>query len=71
MRSKKYNELLKLKGKITEKKKNYREISREVGLSLSAFNDKMNGYSAFDIVEAAKIAKILEIPTEEIPYFFA
>lgn len=71
MKIKKYNELTKLKGKITEKKKNYRELSHEVGLSLSAFNDKINGYSAFDIVEAGKIAKLLDIPTEEIPYFFA
>lgn len=63
-------ELSKLKGRIREKGSNYRDISKEIGMSLSAFNDKMNGRTAFDIVEASKVAAILDISPENIAYFF-
>lgn len=71
MKKRKYKELTKLKGRIREKKKSYREISTQSGISLSAFNSKINGYSAFDIVEAGCVAPLLDITLEEIPYFFA
>lgn len=64
-------ELTELKGKIREKKKSYRAISSEIGMSLSTFNKKINGYTAFDIVEASKIASILDIPPDKISSFFA
>jgi len=63
-------ELSKLKGRIREKGNNYRNIASEIGMALTTFNNKINGYSTFDIVEASKIALILEIPPEEISYFF-
>lgn len=64
-------ELLELKGKIREKKKSYRGIAKEIGISTSTFNNKINGYSAFDIIEASKIAFILDIPPDKISSFFA
>lgn len=63
-------ELNKLKGRIREKGKSYRTIANDIGMSLNAFNSKMNGRSSFDIVEASKISAILEIPPEEIVNFF-
>lgn len=67
----KYRELTELKGRIREKKKSYRFISEETGISLSTINNKINGYASFDILEAAKIAPLLDIPPEEISAFFA
>lgn len=64
------SELSKLKGRIREKNSSYRSISNEIGMSLSAFNDKMNGKTAFDIVEASKVAAILDISPEDISKFF-
>lgn len=71
MKTRVYRELVELKGRIREKKKNYRELSRASDMALTTFNDKINGYSAFDIVEAGKIAPLLDISIEEIPSFFA
>lgn len=62
--------LSKLKGRIREKNQSYRSISEMVGMSLSTFNKKVNGNGAFDIIEASKIADILDIPPEEIRLFF-
>lgn len=62
--------LSKLKGRIREKGSNYRILSKEAGMSLTTFNNKINGYSTFNIVEASKIASILDIPPEDISIFF-
>lgn len=64
-------ELSELKGKIREKNQSYRSIAKEIGVSTSTLNNKINGYSAFDIIEASKIASILDIPPDKISYFFA
>lgn len=63
-------ELSKLKGRIREKGTNYRFIAKEIGMALTTFNNKINGYSDFDIIEASKIALLLDIPPDQILYFF-
>ena len=63
-------ELTELKGKIREKKSSYRECAKIAGISLNTFNSRMNGNTAFDIIEASKLATHLEIPENEIKYFF-
>ena len=63
--------LNKLKGRIKEKNLSYSSLSKDIGISLSAFSNKMNGRSAFDIVEASRLSSILDIPPEDIIIFFA
>ncbi len=64
------NPLNKLKGRIKEKDLSYFSLSKEIGISVSAFSNKMNGRSAFDIIEAGKLSSILDIPPQDITIFF-
>lgn len=66
----KYPELRKIKGRITEKGETYRSVSEKTGISLNSLSNKINGYSLFDLNEAAKICAVLEIPQTEIAIFF-
>lgn len=70
MKVKKYDELNALKGLMTEKKVTYRELSDKSGISLSALNNKINGYSVFNIDELSSIVEILDIDANEIPKYF-
>lgn len=67
---KKYRELVELKGLLREKKNTYRNMARFLGISISAFNDKINGKSVFSILEANEIANELEITVEEMHRYF-
>ena len=67
---KKYPELRKLKSKMVEEKETYRSMSEKSGISLNSLNNKLNGYTLFDISEVASVCSILKIPPEEIPIFF-
>ena len=60
----------KLKGRIREKGTNYTRLAQDLGISVSAFNNKINGRSEFDIVEAGKLSSILDIPPRDIINFF-
>ena len=62
--------LNRLKRRIKEKKSNYTQLSKSLGISASAFNNKINGRSAFDIIEVSQLSSILDISPEEIIYFF-
>lgn len=67
----KYPILNRLKGKIKEEGETYRTVSAKTGIPLNSLSNKINGYSLFDISEAADLCNALKIPPEEIPYFFA
>lgn len=67
----KYPELNKLKGRIREKGETYRSLSNKTGIPLNTLNNKINGYSTFDIQEAITIGCILDIELSEFPVFFA
>ena len=64
-------ELTELKGKIREKKTSYRKCAKIASMSLNTFNGRMNGKTAFDIVEASKLAEYLEISADDIKKFLA
>lgn len=63
-------ELLKLKGKLVEKKITYEECAKAIGMSTSTFNSKINTTSTFDIEEAKKICDFLELNDEERAHIF-
>ena len=66
----KYPELKKIKGRITEMGETYRSISEKTGIPLNSLSNKINGKSLFDILEVSKICAVLDIPANEIPIFF-
>lgn len=71
MKNRKYEILNSLKGKIKEECLSYREVSTKSGISLTAFNNKINGYSVFDTDEVSALVEILNIePNDIIKYFF-
>ncbi len=67
---KKYRELVELKGLMREKKVNYRELSKQLSISISALSNKINGYTIFNILEVEKIVSILKIQPERICIYF-
>lgn len=70
-KAKKYRELVELKGLLRERKKDYQTISSLMGISQSAFSNKINGKTVFSLLEALKLIKLLEInPEEAYRYFF-
>ncbi|CAI3207750.1 DUF739 family protein [Clostridium neonatale] len=71
MKKRNYEILNALKGKIREENKNYRSLSKETGISVNSLNNKLNGYSVFDMREISIIVEKLNIePDEIIKYFF-
>lgn len=71
MKTRKYVELVKLKGLMREKKMSYRKLSKETKISVDALNNKINGYSLLNTEEIDKIVSVLEIsPDNIIKYFF-
>ena len=63
--------LLKLKGKLREKGKSYREMSELLGITQGTFSKKINGERQFYLDELKMMIKILEITdVMEINFIF-
>ena len=60
----------KLKGKLTEMKKTYKDCSKHLGITITTFNNKMNGKSKFYIEEINKLSEFLGLTSEEKIDFF-
>lgn len=60
----------KLKGKLREKKKTYKDCANYLGIGESQFCKKINKEVDFWLVEAAKLAVYLELSTEEFCAIF-
>lgn len=58
----------KLKGLMTEKSVTQYELAKELEMSVTTLNFKINGKSDFSVTEAKKVSKILNKPIEEIFY---
>lgn len=67
----KYPELNKLKGRITERRETYRSVSKKTGIPLNTLSNKINGHYLFDIGEVAKICDVLAISPAEVFFFFS
>lgn len=66
----KYPKLNKLKGKIRENGESYRSIGEKIGMGVNTLNNKLNGYSPFNVEEAIALCDVLNIEYNEIPIFF-
>lgn len=63
-------EMLKLKGVLTEKKKTYEDCAKALGISVTAFNDKINGKRSFSCWEATRLSRYLELSqTDRVSIF--
>ena len=67
----KYPELNKLKGKITECRETYRSVSKKTGIPLNSLSNKINGHYLFDIAEVEKICNALNIAPGDVFVFFS
>ncbi len=66
----KCRELVELKGIMREKKITYVEMAAYLDMALSAFSNKINGKSIFNIVEADKIMEKLNVEKENAYIYF-
>ena len=55
----------KLKGKLKEMGLTYEDCAKELGMSIAAFNNKMNGTSKFTIPEAQQLSQVAKMTDEE------
>jgi transcriptional regulator with XRE-family HTH domain len=68
---KKYQELLKLKGKMVEEKETIESLAEKTGMDRNTLSNKIRGNTAFDILEIRKVSEELNIdPDEVVDYFF-
>lgn len=59
-----------LKGKIVEKKTNYDECSKALGISITTLSNKMNGYTEFTVQEANNLSTFLNLSLDEKIHIF-
>ena len=60
----------KLKGLLVEKGKTYEECAKAIKISVTAFSNKMNGKSNFDVVEINALSTYLELTKVEAQEIF-
>lgn len=58
-------EMTKLKGKLTELKRTYEDCAKVLGISVTAFSNKMNGDSTFKLPEVNKLCEFLGLSDDE------
>ncbi len=61
--------LMKIKGKMTEKGFTQRELAEILGISIQSLNKKLNGKVEFVISEATKLIEVLDINDPENIFF--
>lgn len=57
--------LEKLKNKIFENRKTYKDCAEMLDISVVAFSNKINGHTEFKVTEAIKLAEFLQLNSEE------
>jgi len=67
-----YKPLRKIIGAMRENNITQENIARQLNMSISTFNQKLNGVADFKLTELRKIAEILDIQEDKYyEYFFA
>ena len=56
---------LKLKAKLVEKEKTYKDCAKALGISVSSFANKANEKSKFTVPEAKALSVFLEMTNDE------
>lgn len=57
---------MKLKAKLFEQGKTYEDCSKALGISITAFSNKMNGSSSFKLIEAKELSDFLGLTQSEV-----
>ncbi len=70
MKERKYVELSELKEFLKKKKCSYRRLSYELGISIDAVNNKLNGYTLLNINEIKRIVILFNIKPTEVDRLF-
>ena len=65
-----YTDLRELKGLLRKKGYSYSKISKLLGIGSGAFNDKINGFSAFKAPEIEQMVSIFEIDLADMSLYF-
>ena len=60
----------KLRKKIREKFWTDKEFAEAIGMNNSTLSLRLNNKIAWKLYEIKKVIKVLDIPMEEIPYYF-
>lgn len=69
--SKKYQELLKLKGKMAEEKETISSLAEKLEMSRNTLASKLEGRTSFDILEIRRVSEELGIEQDDVvKYFF-
>ena len=55
----------KLKGKLVERRKTYKDCAEHLNITITAFSNKMNGHSKFYVEEVNRLSELLELSTNE------
>ena len=70
MKQRKFEEMTELKRLIKKKNYSYRLMAKKMDISLDAFNNKINGYTALNLNEAEKMIEILGINGKDVNHYF-
>lgn len=70
MKVRKFIELYELKEKIKTERLTYRSLVNRTSMSLTALNDKINGFSEFTMSEIMELVIVLEIESKSIEIYF-
>ena len=70
MKEKKYAELKELKNFLKRKNCSYKNLSNELGISIDAINNKLNGYTLLNINEMGIIISVFEMSNKDIKRCF-
>ena len=70
MKKRKYAELRELKKFLKKKKYSYKKLSDELGISIDAINNKLNGYTLLNINEMKRMVTLFNMQPVDINKFF-
>ena len=70
LKKRKYAELRELKKFLKKKNFSYKRLSDELGISIDAINNKLNGYTLLNINEMKSMVTLFNMQPTDIKRFF-